>query len=243
MQPENKSESTAEQLQDLIIENQDVDQFLEDLAVYSSKILGRDVEVHCGVTLKRRNRATTVASSGHDARKLDEIQYRFEEGPCLHAIESGTTTVIADVRADNRWPDYFAAVADQGYYSMLGVPLVLGESGGAALNFYAKEPDTFTPETVRTAESYAAQASRALSLAVRIASHSDTADHLKAAMESRTSIDVAVGIIMAQNRCSQDEAIEVLTRASNSQNVKIRVLAERLVDSLTNETTETHFEA
>lgn len=242
MQPDKES-CTAEQLQDLIIENHDVDEFLDELAVYSSKILGGDVEVHCGVTLKRRNRATTVASSGADARKLDEIQYGFHEGPCLHAISSGMTTVIADVRTDDRWPEYFAAVAEHGYYSMLGVPMVLGEDGGAALNFYAKEPDTFTAQTVRIAESYAAQASRALALAVRIASHSETAANLKAAMESRTSIDVAVGVIMAQNRCSQEEAIGVLTRASNSQNIKMRTLAERLIESLSDEPAETHFTA
>lgn len=224
------------------MENDDVDQFLEDLAVHSSKILGGEVDVYCGVTLQRRNRATTVASSGAEARTLDEIQYGYAEGPCLSAIVTGETTVVADVRTDDRWPDYFAAVAEHGFFSMLGVPLVLSEGGGAALNFYGREPNTFTVGTVKTAQSYAAQAARALELAVRIATHSDTVSNLKAAMESRTSIDVAVGIIMAQNHCSQEDAVAVLTRASNGQNVKIRTLAERVVESLSDKTPQTHFD-
>lgn len=34
-------------------------------------------------------------------------------------------------------------------------------------------------------------------------------------MGNRSVIDLACGMIMAQNRCSKDEAFEVLTRASN----------------------------
>lgn len=62
-------------------------------------------------------------------------------------------------------------------------------------------------------------------------------------MESRTTIDIAVGVIMAQNRCDQVEAFSILTRASNSQNVKLRVLAEQLVESLADGLPTTHFSA
>lgn len=233
--------STAEQLQDLIVESEDVDKFLEELAILSSKILGGEVEVHCGVTLKRRRRRTTAASSSAEARKLDEIQYGYDQGPCLHAIATERTTIVTDARTDGRWPDYFAAIVEHGYYSMLGVPIVLTSGGGAALNFYAKEPDTFQPETVKVAEGYALQTAKALELALRVAAHMDTATDLKAAMESRTSIDMAVGVIMAQNGCGQDEAFEILTRASNGQNVKLRVLAEQLIGSLSDEPPKTHF--
>jgi GAF domain-containing protein len=230
---ENYTETpVAEQLQDLILSNGDVDDFLEDLAVFSSNILGGNVEVHCGITLKRHKRALTVASSSAQAKLLDEVQYDFGAGPCLHAIAIEQTTLIADVRTDNRWPDYFAAVAEFGFYSMMGVPLILGESGGAALNFYAREPETFGPEAVRMAEGYAAQASRTLELALRLAHQTETADHLKRAMNSRTAIDLAVGIIMGQNRCSQDEAFSILKNASSSRNVKLREVAAGIVSSL-----------
>jgi GAF domain-containing protein len=232
----------AEQLQDLILSSEDVDDFLEDLAVFSSDILGGGVEVHCGVTLKRDKRAITVASSSAQAKLLDEVQYGFGDGPCLHAIATEHTTVISDVRTDNRWPDYFAAVAEFGFYSMMGVPLILGQSGGAALNFYAREPDTFGPDAVRIAEGYAAQASRALQLALRLAHRSETADHLKRAMDSRTTIDLAVGIIMGQNRCSQDEAFIILKNASSSRNVKLREIAAGIVSSIGQGPAETFFE-
>lgn len=233
----------AEQLQDLLISSEDTDRFLEGLALFSSRILGDSVIIHCGVTLVRHGKATTVASSGDEARQLDEIQYGFDEGPCLNAIDTQQTTVVADARSDNRWPDYFAAVQEYGYYSMLGVPLFIGGDGGAALNFYAKKPHTFTSDIVQKAETYAEQASRALQLAVRVAAHADKAQDLEATLRSRTSIDLAVGVIMAQNRCTQQEAFDILVRASSHQNVKLRILADQLVQGISGEPAQTHFDS
>ena len=53
-------------------------------------------------------------------------------------------------------------------------------------------------------ETYSHHASKALRLAVRISQLAEAKAHLTAAMESRTTIDLATGAIMAQNRCSQE---------------------------------------
>ena len=124
---------------------------------------------------------------------------------------------------------------------MLGVPLLTGDDGGAAVNLYARAPHVFTPEIVERVEAYAAEATLTLQLALRLAAHERTAAPLKAAMESRTNIDIAIGIIIAQNRCTPAEAIHILQRASNAQNVKLRALAERLVASLASAPASTHF--
>ncbi|MGV0109220.1 GAF and ANTAR domain-containing protein [Arthrobacter sp. CP30] len=233
--------AAASELQDLMLGNESVDQFLEDLAGLSSRILGGTVEVQCGVTYQHRRLATTVACSSDEARVLDEIQYGFGDGPCLHAISSGSTVVVDDVRTDGRWPDYFEAVASREYYSMMGVPLVLGADSGAALNFYAAAPSTFTSTTQELAEGFAAQAAKALQMVLRVSKHANTSSDLKAAMESRTTIDIAIGIIMGQNRCTQSEAYDMLKRASNAQNVKVRDIAERMVSGISSSPAETHF--
>lgn len=224
-----------------MLSNENVDQFLEDLAILSSRILGGAVEVQCGVTFRHRNLTTTVACSSDEARVLDEVQYGFGEGPCLHAINTGQTVVVDDVRTDGRWPEYFEAVADRGYFSMMGVPLVLGSDGGAALNFYAANPKAFTSSTQTVAEGFAAQAAKALQMVLRVSKQATTAANLKAAMESRTTIDIAIGILMGQNRCTQAEAYTMLNRASNAQNVKVRHIAQRIVSGISPEPAQTHF--
>ncbi|HET7522687.1 MAG TPA: ANTAR domain-containing protein [Acidimicrobiales bacterium] len=43
-------------------------------------------------------------------------------------------------------------------------------------------------------------------------------------------IEQAKGIIMATNHCTPDEAFDILRRASQRTNVKVRVIAEQIVE-------------
>ncbi|MBG6182957.1 GAF domain-containing protein [Arthrobacter sp. CAN_A214] len=233
--------SAAGKLQHLILESDNLHLFLEAFAVHTSRILEPTVTVMCGITLKQRNRATTVASSSMEAKELDEVQYGFGDGPCLDAVRTGNINVVLDTRTDPRWRDYLSAISDRGYYSALGVPLMRDDDGGAAVNLYAMEPGAFTSEVVEQVKEYAAEASSALQLALQMSKYQDAAANLKTAMESRTNIDIAVGIIIAQNRCTQIEAIDILRKASSHRNVKLRVVAESIVRSATSAAVETHF--
>ncbi|UVJ41242.1 ANTAR domain-containing protein [Arthrobacter sp. CJ23] len=88
---------------------------------------------------------------------------------------------------------------------------------------------------IEAAESYEHIASGALRLSVRIARLSESRQNLMAAMESRTVIDLAAGVIMAENRCSQNDALTILKNASNYRNIKLRDLAASIVASISND--------
>jgi AmiR/NasT family two-component response regulator len=55
------------------------------------------------------------------------------------------------------------------------------------------------------------------------------ATHLAAALESRGVIEQAKGILMATQGCGPDEAFDILRRASQRQNRKLRLIAENIV--------------
>lgn len=229
--------ATAEELQNLGIDSKDVDVFLTDLARYSAGVLSGDLQVQCGVTLQRHHKTATIAYSSDKAKVLDEIQLGYDEGPCLEALRTNQTVLVKDARTDPRWPDYFGVVAKHGYSSMLGVPMHLEGESATALDFYVPAVDAFDGRAVA-----AAQASKALLLAVRVATHMEASDDLKAAMQARTTIDLAVGILMAQNRCSQQDAFGILSRASNNQNIKLRDLAAKVISQVSADPVETHFD-
>jgi GAF domain-containing protein len=149
---------------------------------------------------------------------------------------------LSDVETDTRWPEYQKVLAENGCRSALGVPLALDENQAAALNFFAAEPDVFAPNVTRTAEGFADLAGRALRLALRIADAQGLADDLKAAMANRTTIDLACGVIMAQNRCTQEEAMALLTKASSHRNQKLRDLAGEIIGRVGNGAVTTHFD-
>ncbi|MEE2523599.1 GAF and ANTAR domain-containing protein [Pseudarthrobacter sp. J75] len=237
--------SVADKLQDLVIESADVAGFLGDLCGFSARSLSGTMAlpVVCAVTLSRRKHTETAAWSDDEAREMDEIQRHYGSGPCLDAMHQGVTILVEDTRIDPRWAAYNREIARRGQLSVLAVPLELEQGARAALNFFAREAHAFDPVSIENAELFAAQAGKALRLAVRVATSQQLASDLQSAMESRTPIDLAAGIIMAQNRCSQEEAMAILVKASSGRNMKLRTIAEQLVQSLSANGPRTHFDA
>ncbi|MDP9982164.1 hypothetical protein J2W14_001552 [Pseudarthrobacter oxydans] len=129
-----------------------------------------------------------------------------------------------------------AGSTGEGSASTLRVPLVLDGDSSAVVNFHSPRTEAFSSEDVEHAHLFAVQASRALLLALRISQLSDSRDDLAAAMQSRTIIDIAIGAIMAQNRCGREAAFKILRNTSNNRNMKIRDVAAAVVASIAGDT-------
>jgi GAF domain-containing protein len=222
--------SAVAELQQLLLATEDITAFLDQLAALAVKVL--PAEVSCGITLRRNRGAFTVACSDSRASQVDEIQYDHDEGPCLRSLATGQVVVVDDLAHDDRWGGYRLPALGHGVRSSLSLPLHAAGKVIGALNLYADAPRTFGPAEQLTARRFAGEASRALELAVRLAERSEMSAHLQAALASRAVIDQAVGIIMGQNRCTADEAFEVLRTASQNRNVKLRLIATEIVTSV-----------
>lgn len=241
---EMEQSSVAGELQDLVLESIEIDEFLDGLVKIAARELSAATgsAIYSAVTVLRPKRAATVASSSELAKNMDEVQYSFNDGPCLRAAREHRTIIVQDYETERRFPGYRKAIEQYGIRSTLGVPILLRDDVDAGLDLYCEAPDSFSPEAIQAAESFAASASNTVQLAVRFAGLMDQSKHLSAAMENRTTIDVAVGIVMGQNRCSQEAAVSILTEASSNSNTKLRDIAKSLVDSVGGVGTRTHYQ-
>ena len=180
------------------------------------------------ITLLRSGRPTTPAASDKAAVLLDSAQYEAEDGPCLAAIRHrGVET--GDIVDDHRWPAFDHAALDAGVVGVLSVPFVCGEDAQGGLNLYSRTTRTFTADAVAVAQRFGDQLGVAATNVVVMAEGVQLAKQLQAAMESRATIEQAKGIIMAANRCSPDGAFDILRRASQNQNRKLRDIANDIV--------------
>lgn len=242
------SESTeaadTARMQDLVLSHAETGEFLTELAVMAAERCSRpDKVVECGITVIRMRRPAAAAASGERAKALDELQNRFGDGPCLAALRSQRTLLVQDLERDGRWPEYARAAAASGVRSVLAVPLLLDGQARAVLNLYAGSLGGFSGADVDTVEGFAIIAARSLRLALVVAQLRESKEDLTAAMRSRTIIDIAIGAVMAQNRCTKSEAFEILVRASNARNIKLKDIAAAVVDSVSGEQgVETHFD-
>ncbi|MBM7780791.1 GAF domain-containing protein [Arthrobacter tumbae] len=218
------------QLQDLLADNADVQEFLAELSrVASVELSLPDNPISCGVTVLRRKKPLTVANSDERSRILDEVQNSYGDGPCLTALRVGAIISVPDVKTETRWPDYMRSTEACDVKSILSVPMDVRNSGKAVLNFYSSRIQGFSDESILAAQSVAEEAARALHLALKIAQLNELTDNLSAALETRTTIATAVGIIMAENRCSREKAFQILVDASSHRNTKMHTLAEGVI--------------
>jgi GAF domain-containing protein len=223
------------ELQDLLLATPGVAEFLHEVAGLAADAVTKDLS--CGITLQPDGHPMTVASSDARAGQVDEIQYEIDKGPCLHAMATGDLVVVADTSGPERWDGFSARAAANGIRSSLSVPLA-GEGISGALNLYALVPDAFGDAEIARAQTFAASASAALALAARQASSAALTGQLREALASRAMIDQALGIIMAQERCTSDQAFAVLGNASQNRNVKLRDIARQIVTSVGGEPPE-----
>jgi hypothetical protein len=236
--------SAVEKIQNLLLESADFEAFLNELARLSAhQMAGSGEDALCGITLLRDRKAATIGWSSDSAREVDQIQYSLSQGPCLTAAKEEREVYVPDLFDEDRWgPDYAQAVASHGLRSVLSVPFHLQGDAQAALNLYSDVPHKFDGDLADRARGFTREISQALRLAVRFSLQADSATNLSATLESRTVIDMAIGIVMAQNRCDQQTAVRILTEASSNGNVKLRDIAASLVQSVGGTATHTHFE-
>ena len=93
----------------------------------------------------------------------------------------------------------------------------------------------FGADQTRRAEGFAENASGALALALRLSSYAALTDQLRSSLASRTVIDQALGVIMAQERCTHSRAFAILRAASQNRNVKLRDIAAAVVMGVSGE--------
>jgi GAF domain-containing protein len=224
----NEVGGAAAELQELLLDTEDIAEFLQQLAAFAAQSMGRDVS--CGITVGRDGRPVTVASSDDQASRVDEIQYGYDDGPCLTSMRTGEIRLIEDLAGDDRWGPYQTEALAHGVQASLSIPLRTRTAAPlGALNLYAGHPYAFGEQQQVAAIQFGQEASRAVALAARLANHAELAENLSAALASRTIIDQALGVIMGQNRCSADEAFQILRRASQNRNVKLRLIAGEII--------------
>ena len=234
-----------EELQSILVGAENVVEFLTGLAGLAAASVSEAAGDHieCAVTLRLRRKPTTVAGSSPRAVELDEVEQAVGDGPCIKAMREMSPVIVDDVTTDPRWPALNRKLAEANIRSSLGVPLEISSEARVALNFFASKPGMFTAGVYEKALGFAAAAHNTLHLSVRLDTAQSRADNLEAAMESRTAINLACGVIMAQNRCSQAEAMDILTKVSSNRNQKLRDVAAELIEQLTGDRVKTHFDA
>ena len=179
---------------------------------------------HVGISITHSSGTIeTRAGTGQLVWEVDDLQYKLAEGPCYDAIRHGGVTVMTDVAHEDRWPRYVEEVRRLGLHAQMGLQLYTDDGTLGGLNFYSRAPGV-DPDAIQLAELFAAHAAIALGRARH--------EHqLNESVASRQAIGTAVGIIMERYRIGEERAFQFLVRASSTSNIKLRTIAQEIVDT------------
>lgn len=234
--------TTSAPLLDLRAEN---DRESADLLVLAGAAVLSDAgcQLDCVVSLPQPRQAFLTSGTADRAVGLARADQEGGDGPVAQALAGELAVILNSYSKTPRWPAYWQHLAEAGYRSLVSVPLPLEPGKFAALTFLADRDDVFTPQVISRLTAFSAVAGSSYMMARELRAAQATADHLRNAMQGRTSIDVACGVIMGQNRCSYQEAFNILAKASSHRNVKARVVAETILSDLPGGTPTTHFKS
>ncbi len=91
------------------------------------------------------------------------------------------------------------------------------------MNLYARAPEAFDHSTMQMAELFSSQAALLLGYARQVGS-------LGEALQSRQDIGTAVGITMQRYGVDRDHAFGFLVRISQDRNIKLRIIAQQVIE-------------
>jgi GAF domain-containing protein len=167
-------------------------------------------------------RIQPAAGTSRAAYRAEQLQGSLGEGPGRVAAEGREVVVSDDLGADERWPLWAGDVAELGFRSSLTVPLHERGRVFAVLQLYSQQPAAFGAEQNAIATLLARRSSVALAAVRRT-------DHLKQAVDARTVIGQAEGILMERFGLDAEAAFAVLRRYSQQGNTKLHDVAEQVV--------------
>lgn len=176
-----------------------------------------------GITIVTRGRRfETPAYTEEMVLSGDVLQYELGEGPCLDAIWEERVVHCPDLEQETRWQAWAPRVRQHGARSMMCFRLFTRSDTVGALNLYSRTAGAFTPVDVDEGLALAAHVAIAISGAQQ-------AEQMADALDTRTVIGQATGLLMERFDLDATHAFSVLTRISSHSNTRVRDIATELV--------------
>lgn len=180
----------------------------------------------------RSGRLQLLAASSHQSAELELHQSQIDEGPCVDAAGHGV--LVASVGADNlarTWPTFGPAMIRAGFLAVHSAPLLWRDGAIGAMALFRKQAKPFDRTDDEAAQFFADLVTRRVMNDDDPSSFSppDQAEQVEAALSSRTSIELAKGVMAELEHVEMDEAYRLLIARAGQRGQSLTTTADDLV--------------
>lgn len=213
-------------LAEIIYQGSDANEMYSAICVAATlAIRGCD---HASLLVRDNDRYITVGASDRLAEKIDALERRAGDGPCIDAIEEETPQIDTDLTTPSLWPKLAAVlVAETPVRGAMGFRLLVDKRKGAALNLFSDTANSFDAESAGRAAVLASFAS----VAINAVAKGEDAASLRRGLLSNREIGKAVGMLMMLHELDEDQAFDLLRRHSQALNIKLAEVARAVIEN------------
>lgn len=210
-----------------LLEPYDVDAVLGDLMHACTDVFDL---AGAGLALAEEGELRRTIGFPEHISALEQVQQEHQAGPCVEAFHAGEIFVLDDLsQYAERWPAYCRTAEELGMTSVAGIPLQLSGNLVGAVNLYSTRRRPWPPDDLVAAQVLADMVTAFLVNASKLRQQEQLAEQLQQALDSRTVIEQAKGVVAESKRVSIDEAFEVIRRHARTHHVTVRAVSEAIV--------------
>jgi hypothetical protein len=178
---------------------------------------------------------SAAAWAGHNAQRLEELQFSLGEGPCIEAVDVRRPAFEPDLTTtgSRRWPLYAPAACDLGARAVFAVPLQMGAARLGVLDIYRDQPGSLTADGMRDVFILAEVALALLLESQRTRNRESFEKGMNEVVGHRTVIYQAQGMVMVALGITLPEALSRLQAHAFSTGKSLADVAQDVLDGTT----------
>jgi GAF domain-containing protein len=171
-----------------------------------------------------------IAATSEASSIVELMQLSAHDGPCIECFTTGEVVVMSRIEdGPEKWRPFIDSAKQQGFRSVLAVPMRLRDTHIGALNLLRANEGELNENDVRVAQALADVATIGI-LHERMLTESDAIrTQLQSALNSRILIEQAKGVLAFLNDSSMDEAFTRLRSYARSNRMLLSEVAEKVV--------------
>jgi GAF domain-containing protein len=172
-----------------------------------------------------------VAVSDERMGRLEELQVRHHEGPCIAAFDDKALVAAQDLADERRWPTFSDAAVAQGIRAVLASPLPYNQDAVGVVAVLSEDRRPWAAEAELALLAFTDLAALLIASMMIGQQHSELAAQLQSALNSRAVIEQAKGVLIGQQGLSAHAAYEQLRAQARAERRKLVAVSADVVRS------------
>jgi GAF domain-containing protein len=170
-----------------------------------------------------------IAVSDERLAHLEDLQVKHYEGPCIDAFESRRLVCVDDLTVDHRWPLFGPDAVDRGVRAVMASPIPYNQHPVGVVAVLSEKRHPWTPEGELAVTAFTDLAALLIASMMQAATQTELAGQLQRALDARTIIEQAKGILMAKDGLDARAAYERLRAAARSSRRTVAAVSADVV--------------